>query len=52
MSVNEYIGSNIHFWEENYLNYAKKKTKFCMWQLHCFLKQNKQEQAIDPLLSP
>ena len=23
---------NLHFWEENYLNYTKK-TQFCMWQL-------------------
>ena len=45
--------NQLHFSEENYLNYTKK-TQFFAYDNYIFpeTRANKQEQAVDPLLCP
>ena len=43
--------NNYVFSEVTYLNY-RKKTQFCMWQLHFPLNKGKLEQAMDPFHTP
>ena len=44
-------GEQLRFSEVNYLNY-KKKTQFCMWQLHFPLKQGETRTSHGPILHP
>ena len=41
----------LRFSEVNYLNYTKKD-QICMWQLHFPYNKEKQEQAVDPFVTP
>ena len=41
----------LRFSAVNYLNYTKK-TQFWMWQLHFPLNKGKQEQVVNPFVTP